>query len=156
MRIVWRGGDVTEQIVPITVGRFEQVADAQQIEETILAMAQAGHTDKQIAAHLTEAGHRSPRSSTLLPSTVTRIRKEHGILHQEKLCQPHRVPGYLRPHQLAKLLYVKPYWIYDRIRNGMIQVKKNAEYKSYLFPDDPSTLTQFHQFIHSKVATLAF
>lgn len=156
MRIVWRGGDVTEQIVPITVGRFEQLADAQQIEQIILSMAQAGQTDKQIAAHLTETGHRSPRSSILLPSTVTRIRKEHGILHQEKLCQPHRVPGYLRPHQLAKLLHIKPHWIYDRIRNGMIQVERNAEYKSYLFPDDPSTLTQFHQFIHGEVATLAF
>jgi len=63
MRIVWRGGDVTEEMVPITVGRFEQLSDAKQMGTTIIALAREGQTDKQIAAHLTQAGHRSPRSN---------------------------------------------------------------------------------------------
>lgn len=156
MRVVWRGGGVTEQIVPITVGRFEQLSDAKQIEESIIFMAKQGHTDKQIAIHLTQAGHRSPRSDTFLPTTVQRIRTRHGMLHQEKPCRPHRISGYLRPHQLAKLLKIEPHWIYDRIRNGTIRLEKHAEYKTYLFPDRPDTLERIKLLLQGEVTTLAF
>ena len=61
MRIVWRGGDVTEKVVTVTVGRFRQLSDAKQIEETIVTMAKEGCTDEQIAEFLTEGGYRSPR-----------------------------------------------------------------------------------------------
>ncbi len=151
VRVVWRGGDVSELTVPVTVGRFEQLADAAQIEETILTMARAGHTDKQIAAHLTGEGHRSPRSHVVLPSTVTRIRKQNGIMHQEKLCQPHLIAGHLRPNQLARRLNIRPHWVYDRIRNGTIQIEKNSQHQAYLFPDSPETLEAFQQFIDGKV-----
>lgn len=85
IRIVWRGGDVSELTVPVTVGRFEQLADAATIEQTILTLAREKHTDKEIAAHLTSQGHRSPRSNTVLPSTVTQIRKRfpHHERHAE-------------------------------------------------------------------------
>jgi hypothetical protein len=51
IRIVWRGGDVSELTVPVTVGRFEQLADAATIEQTILTLAR-GETHRQ--------GDRSP------------------------------------------------------------------------------------------------
>jgi DNA invertase Pin-like site-specific DNA recombinase len=156
MRIVWRGGDVTEEMVPITVGRFEQLSHAKQMETTIIAMAREGKTDKQIAAHLTEAGHRSPRSNVVLPSTVTRVRMSHGIIHMEVHPTPHLIPGYLRPHQLAKRLHIKPHWIYDRIRNGTIQVAKDATHKTYLFPDTAETIQQFKKLLRRDITTLAF
>ena len=93
MRIVWLGGDVTELTVLITVGRFEQLSDFREIEEMILTMARKGRTGKQIAAHLTNDGQRSPRNNVALPSTVTRIRKQRGIFHQEKMCRPHVIAG---------------------------------------------------------------
>jgi DNA invertase Pin-like site-specific DNA recombinase len=156
MRIVWHGGEVSEEIVPITVGCFEQLSNAKQIEQTIVTMARQKHTDKQIAEHLTQAGYRSPRSNIVLLTTVTRIRKHNGIYHQEKNCQPHRIPGYLHTHQLAKLLGIKSYWIYDRIINGTIQVAKHPEYKIFLFPDHPRTIKQLQRLLKGEVATLAF
>ncbi|MEQ9379880.1 MAG: recombinase family protein [Pirellulales bacterium] len=156
MRIVWRGGDVTEEMVPITVGRFEQLSDAKQMETTIIAMARERKTDKQIAAHLTQAGHRSPRSNVVLPSTATRIRMSHGIIHMEVHPTPHLIAGYLRPHQLAKRLQIKPHWIYDRIRNGTIQVAKNATHKTCLFPDTPETIKQFKKLLRGDITMLAF
>jgi DNA invertase Pin-like site-specific DNA recombinase len=156
MRIVWRGGDVTEEMVSVTVGRFEQLSDAKQIESTIIAMAQQGNTDKQIAAHLTEFGHRSPRSNVVLPSMVTQVRKLHGILHMEANPFPHLIAGSLRPHQLAKRLQIKPHWIYDRIRNGTIQIVKDATHRAYLFPDTPETIDQLKKLIHGDMKTLAF
>jgi len=137
VRVVWRGGDVTELTVPVTVGRFEQLSDFRQIEETIVSMAREGETYRKIATHLTNAGYRSPRSDVVLPSTVARIRKQHGIVHHEKLCHPHVVTGYLRPYQLAQRLKIRPHWIYDRIRNGTINIEKNPTHKTVLFPDSP-------------------
>jgi len=66
------------------------------------------------------------------------------------------IPNYLRPHQVAKLLQIKPHWIYDRICNGTIKIKKDAKYKAYLFPDQPATLEQFKRLIRDEVKTLAF
>ncbi len=156
MRIVWRGGDVTEETVTITVGRFEQLSHAKEIEATIVAMAKQKQTDKQVATHLTNTGHRSPRSDRFLPSTVARIRMQHGILHKEGPSRPHTIPGYLRANQLAKRLKIKPYWIYDRIRNGTIQVEKSEKYNTYLFLDHLDTLDQFKQLVSGNVKTLSF
>ena len=142
-------------MVPVRVGRFEQLSDAKHMEATIIAMAQQGKTDKQIATHLTEAGHRSPRSNIVLPSTVMRVRMSHGIFHRETH-SPHRIPGYLRAHQLANRLEIKPHWIYDRIRNGTIQIAKDATYKTYLFPDTSETIKQFKKLLRGDTATLAF
>ena len=156
MRIVWRGGEVTEATVTVTVGRFEQLSHAQEIEETIITMARKRHTDKQIATHLTNAGHRSPRSDRFLPSTVARIRMQHDILHKEGPGRPHKIPGYLRANQLAKRLQIKPHWIYDRIHNGVIQVEKSEKYNTYLFPDQPDTLEQFKRLVRGEVEMLAY
>ena len=156
LRIVWQGGDITEQQVSITVGRFEQLRDYRQIEATILALAKEGRTDKEIAQHLTAAGHRSPRHSTVLPSTVCRIRRQHGLVHSEKLAHPHVVAGYLRPHQLAKRLQIRPHWIYDRVRNGTINIKKHPQHNAVLFPDDPQTLDKLRQLITGQVQSVSF
>ena len=156
VRVVWRGGDVTELTVPVTVGRFEQLSDFRQIEETIVSMAREGETDRKIATHLTNAGYRSPRSDVVLPSTVARIRKQHGIVHHEKLCHPHVVTGYLRPYQLAQRLKIRPHWIYDRIRNGTINIEKNPTHKTVLFPDSPETLEKIQQFVDGKVNSVSF
>ena len=104
LRIVWRGGDVSEEAVEVTVGRFDQLANLKELKQAVLKMAQEGIADKDIATQLTNAGFRSPRSDILLKSTVMRLRKEQGIRHQEKSCHPHVITGYLRPHQLAQRL----------------------------------------------------
>lgn len=156
MRVVWHGGDDTELMIPVTVGRFEQLSGAKEIEQAILTMARQRRTDNEIADHLTGVGHRSPRADRFLPSTVARIRMQHGVLHKEGPSHPHVIPGYLRAHQLAKKLSIKPHWIYDRIRSGAIQVEKNAQHNTYLFPDQPETLQQFRKLAAGEVQSLAY
>ena len=77
-------------------------------------------------------------------------------VHMESNPTPHLIDGCLRPHQLAKRLQIKPHWIYDRIRNGTIQIAKDTTHKAYLFPDEPNTIDQFKQLIRGEVKTLAF
>ena len=87
---------------------------------------------------------------------VASVRRDRGILHNENLAHPHVIPGYLRPYQLAKRLQIRAHWIYDRIRNGTIQISKDPDYRTYLFPDKPETLRKFWQLLNGKINHLAF
>ena len=142
---MWRGGATTSSEVPVSVGRFAWMTGAKQMEETILEMARAGEADKTIADHLTSQGHRSPRGEVVLESTVKIIRLSHNILHRAHQSHPRRVDGYLTTPQLAKKLGVPKHWIYDRINNGTIAVKKDDSTGGYLFHDKPETIRQFRQ-----------
>lgn len=145
VRVVWRGGATTSSQVAVSVGRFASMTGAKEMEETILKMARAGESDKTIADHLTSQGHRSPRGEVVLESTVKIIRLSHNILHRAHQSHPRSVDGYLTTPQLAKKLGVPKHWVYDRIHNGTIAVKKDDSTGSYLFPDQPETIQQFRQ-----------
>jgi hypothetical protein len=59
-RIVWRGGEVTERVIPVTVGSLAERATGQELEARVLQLHQAGKSDEVIARELTAAGFRSP------------------------------------------------------------------------------------------------
>ena len=104
MRIVWRGGDITSQKIPIPVGSFAELSGSQEMERIILDYSQKGKSDEAIAAHLTALGHRSPQSLKVLPSTVQTIRLKHGIFQVRHQSHPRRIPGYLTVPQIARVI----------------------------------------------------
>jgi len=69
---------------------------------------------------------------------------------------PRHIPGYLTVTQVAQQLHLSVSWIYDRIHNGTIQIKRQHDNKLYLFPDDPETLAQFEQLAAGNLQTLRF
>lgn len=93
-RLVWRGGDSTSGDIRVTGGSFSRLSGADEMEATVLRLAKAGQTDRQIAAHLTDAGCRSPKSRTLLRSTVASVRLKHGQPRHPNLAHPHVIPGH--------------------------------------------------------------
>jgi DNA invertase Pin-like site-specific DNA recombinase len=156
VRIVWRGGATTAAAVPVTVGALARLSSAQEMEKQILELAQAGQSDEEIATHLTEAGHRSPKHATVLPSTVRIIRLRHRLLRERRQSHPRRIPGYLTVSQVARTVGLTPHWIYDRIHNGTIQVTRDRKTHLYLFPDRPQTITRFKQLWAGKLQKLRF
>ena len=141
-RVVWRGGATTSEVLRVTVGKFAWLSGAKEMEETIERMLREEHSDKDIAEHLTNAGHRSPRADTVLESTVRIVRLRKGILRRAHQSHPRRVDGFLTIPQLAKKLGISKWWISDRINNGTIKAKKDEKAKCYLFPDTPETLAE--------------
>ena len=79
-RIVWKGGDITTTDLPMTVGSLASLPFAQAMEKEIVQLARQGWTDEQIAGRLTREGCRSPRCSSVLPSTVRGIRLRHRLV----------------------------------------------------------------------------
>jgi hypothetical protein len=105
-RIVWKGGATTTFAVPVTVGAFADLQGAAAMEQQILTLFAAGHTDEAIAAQLTQQGYRSPHRPYVLPSTVQTIRLKHGLMQRDHQSHPRRKAGYLTIPQLAQRLGV--------------------------------------------------
>jgi hypothetical protein len=141
-RVVWRGGATTSDVVRVTVGKFAWLSGAAEMEATIKRMTRDGHSDSAIAAHLTLAGHRSPRADRVLESTVRLTRLRLGIQRTAHQSHPRHVDGFLTIPQLAKKLGVSRWWISDRIHNGTIKARKDARKKCYVFPDAPAMLAE--------------
>ncbi len=80
VRIIWRGGDTTATTLPVTVGSLARLSSSKEIVIEILRLVKAGKTDDEIAALLTQQGHRSPKHATVLPSTVRILRLRHRLL----------------------------------------------------------------------------
>lgn len=143
-RVVWRGGATTSDVVRVTVGKFAWLSGAEEMEATIKRMATEGHSDAEIAEHLTANEYRSPRADKVLESTVRVTRVRLGILRIAHQSHPRRVEGFLTIPQLAEKLGVSRWWISDRIANGTIKAKKDVTVKCYLFPDTPAMLAELN------------
>jgi hypothetical protein len=144
-RIVWKGGATTTVAVPVAVGAFADLQGAAAMEQQILTLFAAGHTDDAIAAQLTQQGYRSPQRPQVLPSTVKTIRLKHGLMQQRHQSHPRHVAGWLTVPQLARRLGVSPHWLYDRLANGRIQLDKDPTTGLYLFPDQLTTVERLQQ-----------
>ena len=150
-RIVWKGGDTTTAEIPVTVNSLARLSSAGAMEETIVRMARAGKTDREIAEYLTRQGHRSPKRFVALVSTVQIIRLRHRLLVKQSQSHPRRIPGHLTVSQVAERLRVSKHWVYDRIHNGTIQIQRNAETKLFLFKDAGVTMELLEQLKRGKV-----
>ena len=156
IRVVWQGGATSSNAIGVTVGKFTLLSGAQEMETTIEKLARQGISDKQIAQQLTDAGHSSPRADVVLPSTVRSVRLRIGILRVKHQSHPRRVTGFLTATQLAKKLGVQPHWVYDRINNGTIAVKKDDSTGCYLFTNKPETLQQFRELREAKIDRVGY
>jgi hypothetical protein len=110
-RIVWKGGDTTTLTLPIPVGSLAELTNSSELEARIVALSKLGLDDQATAQQLTAQGYRSLRHPTLLPSTVKRLRLQHGIMLKRSQSHPRRIPGYLTVSQIATALNLSQHWI---------------------------------------------
>jgi hypothetical protein len=156
-RIVWKGGQTTEAVIPVTVGKLRNLPFTPEMEDIILKLSQQGKTDQEIAQDLTESGFTSPRNTQgVLPSTVQTIRLKHRSLQQHHQSHPRQIPGYLTISQIAPKIGVTVDWLYHLISIGKIKIIKNNLTGLYLFPDQPETLDLLLQLKAGSVQNLNF
>ena len=70
VRIVWRGGEISEMTVMLPVNAVAALPRHAEMEARVLQLARAGVDDAEIARRLTAEGHRSPSRTAVLCSTV--------------------------------------------------------------------------------------
>ena len=142
--------------IPITVGSFAELSCAEEMESTIVELAEQGVSDEEIAQRLTDKGYRSPLRNHVLANTVKSIRLKHRLLRRPSQSHPRRIQGYLTVPQIAQILEIDRHWIYDRINNGSIQVVKDPQTQLYLFADEATTIEMFRKLKNGDITKVYF
>lgn len=139
-RIVWRGGAVTELEVKMKVNSVAKLTRGEEMRARLLDLAIAGMPDDEIAAVLTQEGHRSPNcAEKVLPITVQRIRLGAGIrITTQRNRWTHKATS-LSATQLAARLNIPVNWIYVQIRQKRLLIDRQPT-GAYLFQNSPSVI----------------
>ena len=101
VRIVWRGGEITEMAVALPVNAVTALPRYGEMETRVLQLARAGADDAEIARQLTAEGHRSPSRTEALCSTVQGIRLRHRLKIPPKRTRWAKIPGRLSVPEVA-------------------------------------------------------
>ena len=80
VRIVWRGGEVSDLEVEAAVYTHRALSRGAEMEARLLDLARQGLDDAAIAALLTSEGYRSARCGSCPRGTVRHIRQHHRVL----------------------------------------------------------------------------
>jgi DNA invertase Pin-like site-specific DNA recombinase len=140
VRIVWRGGAVSNLEVKMKVNSIAQLTRGTEMRDRVLDLARNGIPDDEIAAALTSEGHRSPHSEDMvLPITVGRIRRGAGIQVSEKRSRWSHDTSLLSAPQIAARLNIPVNWVYVQIRQKRLLIDQQPT-GAYLFQDTPFVL----------------
>lgn len=156
VRIVWRGGEVTECVIPIPVGSLAELSTGEELEARVLQLHKAGKSDEVITRELSAAGFRSPLHQELLVSTVKGLRLKHRCFITRHQSHPRSIAGALTVTQVAQRLGLSVHWLYDRIHNGQIHIHKDPTARLFLFPDHPSPLERLTQLRAGRLQHVGF
>jgi DNA invertase Pin-like site-specific DNA recombinase len=138
VRIVWRGGAVSEIDVKVRVGSVARLTRGDEMQERTIELARTGMHDDEIAALLTREGHRSPNcADRVLPNTVQRIRFRSGLKgHIEQRTRWRHSHDVLSANQLADALNIPVNWLYVQIRHGRLLIDRHAS-GAHMFANTP-------------------
>ena len=140
VRIVWRGGAVTEVEVRMRVTAIAKLARGAEMRTRLLELAKAGMPDDEIAGVLTTEGHRSANcTDKVLPVTVARIRRAEGITKPPSHRRWTHAPDVLSTTALAAKLGIPVNWLYVQIRKKRLLIDPQPT-GAYLFPDTSAVL----------------
>jgi DNA invertase Pin-like site-specific DNA recombinase len=145
IRIVWRGGEVSELAVEPPVHALSALSRGAEMEARLLELARQGVDDAAIADILTQEGHRSVRRSYVPARTVQLVRQRHGVPQNAMATRARHISGWLTIDKVAEYLQVSTSWIKRRIRNGTITVQRDPRDNRYLFPDTPDGISALQE-----------
>jgi DNA invertase Pin-like site-specific DNA recombinase len=151
IRLVWRGGLVSERVVRIAVFTLRDTEHENKHVQRIRQLSEEGMTKDQIAERLNQEGFIPCRSRSFTPQIIDKLKHRHGIVSNvEKARRGKLTSAYTLP-EMASLLKVERYWIYGRIAAGTIKIKRDPRYGCYLFPNDRRTIEQLKRLKSHKV-----
>lgn len=140
VRIVWRGGAVSELQVKMRVNSVARLTMGREMRDRVLTLARAGALDDEIAATLTAEGHRSPNcADRVLAITVQRIRLAAGIRVAAQRKRWSHDASFLSATELASRLNIPVNWLYVQIRQKRLLMDRQPN-GAYLFQNTPDVI----------------
>lgn len=160
IRIVWRGGLVTEvdTTIPIHSRDYEGSPMERNTVERLRELTEEGMSSAEIAKTLSDEGHKPCRGGAFTPCIVFKLRYRYGI--ETRLTQLRKgtadIGNTRTVEEVAEQLGVKREWIYRKIRHGAIRIDKDQTYGCYLFPKTKRCIQQLTRLKEGKIAHVSF
>lgn len=156
VRIVWRGGLVSERNVRVPVRSLRFSEREQQIVARLRELADTGQNDEGLAEQLNREGFFPCRGSRFTAQIVLKMRCRHQIwIRLGNLHKNPRSRGYTVP-EMARLIDIDPSWIYRSISDGKIEITKDQQYGCYLFPRTRAAVRSMKQLRKNQVVQVSF
>jgi DNA invertase Pin-like site-specific DNA recombinase len=134
IRIVWRGGLVSETSVRLPVSTRRKSEIEEKIVARIRELADQGMRDDGMAEQLNREGYYPCRGDSFTAGIVLKLRCRHGVRLGLGRLRRGELPRGYTIRAMARLISVDPSWIYRGIRNGSIEVARDEQFGCYLFP----------------------
>lgn len=144
LKVVWVSGHYSAFDVQVGARRNDDLAHHDAIIAPVHQLWQQEVDDGTIAAELTTMGYHSARSDRVSAATVRRLRLTHGWYRVN--ARDHAIlAGHLSVLELAELLDVPRFWVYNRIRRGQIAAEyiiRHPEYDRLFVRNEPQLLVK--------------
>jgi len=149
--VVWVSGAMSRLSIRPPVQFTRDLRDYDQMLVRLRTLSEQGYHDREIAAQLTAEGFRSARSPTVLPSLVTRLRREGGIVSvTAQFRSREKLDGCWTTWGLARALHVDRNWLYAKIQQGLLPAHRHPVIGQYLIRDDPEVVKRLAAQIPSR------
>jgi DNA invertase Pin-like site-specific DNA recombinase len=156
VRVVWRGGFVSEHQVRVPMSSFRFSQREQQIVGRVRELIDDGLNDAAIAQQLAQENYHPCRGGRFTPKIVLKLRIRHKLLSPLARIRQGDLPEGYTIRELAPLIGVDSSWFYHRISKGALLLQKANRFGHYLFPRTPRTIQQLQQLKTGKLQQLSF
>jgi DNA invertase Pin-like site-specific DNA recombinase len=154
IRIVWRGGAVSDLEVKLKVNSVTKLARGTEMRDRVIDLAKNGISDDEIATALTNEGHRSPNCEhQVLPITVSQIRRGAGIKATAARSRWFHGSDLLSVPELAGRLDIPVNWLYVQIRKKRLLIDQKPS-GAYLFEDAPAVIDAIRNLRNHTITSL--
>jgi hypothetical protein len=153
IRIVWRGGMVTEleRQVPIMSQKYS--SQEKLVAQRIRELSSIGQTLDEIAASLNQEGFVPCRGGQFTAIIVSKLKHQYVIVSGlEQIRRGTRPKGTYTAAEVAAQLGVQRNWIYRKISSGEIRIDKNEAFGCYLFPKSKQMINDLKRLKLGKCA----
>lgn len=143
LRVVWMSGHYSPFTVRVGARKNSDLPDYETIVAQVHQLWQQGLDDATIATELTAQGYHSARSGHFSAAAVGRLRLQHGW-RRDNARDRTTLEGHLSILELADLLNVSRFWVYNRIRSGRIPdefIFRHPEYDRVFVHYNPELLS---------------
>jgi DNA invertase Pin-like site-specific DNA recombinase len=152
MRIVWRGGLVTETSVrvPVHTQRYSQAEE--RVAQRVRELTEEGKALQEIAGTLNKEGFVPCRGDAFTARVLVKLNKRHGIVSKHMEVRRDGVTFAYTIREMAKRVKIDASWFYRKIADGSIRIKKDPIYGCYLFPKTKICIAQLTQLRKGTIA----
>jgi DNA invertase Pin-like site-specific DNA recombinase len=158
IRIVWKGGSITEvrATIPVHSRDYEDSPMERRTIERVRELTGQGMTSPEVAQILNDEGYKPCRGGSFTPIIVFKLRHRYGIESRMTQVRYGTVEVGRTTEEMAELIGVKREWIYRKIAKGIIRIDMDRTYGCYLFPKTKKSILQLVKLKEGKVAHVSF